>query len=160
MLNYGALRAELAKPAYSAMTDAQAANALRTTSASNEDAISTASVARLWARRNVLGVARERATRAALTPAQRALAWQAIEMVERDGFADLDPRDPAKRSALVAFLDALVADGVMVAGDKTATLALALPARTIAEAIGCGDMMAMDAASAASVVAYARAQGV
>lgn len=160
MVDYVALRVELAKPAYSALTDAQAANALRTTSASNEDAISTASVGRLWARRNVLGVARERASRAALTPAQRALAWQAIEMVERDGFADLDPRDPAKRAALVAFLDALVADGVMVAGDKTATLALALPARSIAEAIGCGDMMAMDAASAAGVVAYARAQGV
>jgi hypothetical protein len=160
MLDYSALRVELAKPAYTALTDAQAATALTTTFTSNEDAISTAAVARLWARRNVLGVARERAGRAALTIAQRERAWQVIEMVERDGFADLDPRDPAKRAALVAFLDALVADGVMVASDKTATLALAVPARTIAEAIGCGDMMAMDAASAERVVAYARAQGV
>ena len=160
MLDYNALRVELAKPAYTALTNAQAANVLRTTSASNEDAISTASVARLWARRDVLGVARERANRATLTPAQRALAWRAIEMVERDGFADLDPRIPAQRTALIAFLDALVADGVMTAGDKTATLALATPARTIAEAIGCGEMMVMDATSAERVVAYARAQGV
>lgn len=160
MVDYVRLKTELALPAYSAMTDAQAANAIRTTMASNEDAISTASVGRLWARRNVLGVARERANRTTLTPAQRALAWQAIEMVEQDGFADLDPRDPAKRTALVAFLDALVADGVMVAGDKTATLALAVPARTIAEAIGCGHMLAMNAASAERVVAYARSLGV
>jgi len=156
MVDYVALKAELSKPAYAGLTNAQAASALRTTLATNEDAISTAAVGRLWARRNVLGVARERANRAALTIAQRALAWQAIEMIERDGFADLDPRNPSQRTALVAMLDSFVADGVMTASDKTATLALAVPSRTVAEAIGCGDMMAMDDQSAAVVVARAR----
>lgn len=148
MVDYAALKAELDKPAYFAMTDAQAAEALRTTQATSEDAISTAVVGRLWARRKVLATASARSTDNALTAAQRLSARWALTMVEFDGFADLDPRNPAQRTALVAFLDALVTDGVMTTSDRTATLALAVPTRTVAEAIGWPSVWPADVTAA------------
>ena len=40
------------------------------------------------------GAARERCQSWALTPGQRATAWNAIEMADRDGFSGLDPKIP------------------------------------------------------------------
>lgn len=134
--DYAALKAEIAKPAYAAMTDAQIVATLNSTQTSSEEAVNGSTVGALWARRGVLGAARERANRAALTPAQRTAAWNVIEMVERDGFSGLDPSNPTLRAALVNFLDSLVTETIMTAGDKAATLALLLPTKTIAASLG------------------------
>lgn len=136
MPDYLALKAEIAKPAYAAMTDAQIATALMTNAVASEEAASGADVGKLWARRGVLGAARERSTRAALTVAQRVNAWSAIEMVAQDGFSGLNPNIPAQRTALEAFLDSLVTDTIMNAGDKAATLALLARTQTVAQSIG------------------------
>lgn len=136
MADYLALKAEITKPAYAAMTDAEIVAALLTNTVSPEVVTSGADIGKLWARRGVLGVARERASRAALTPAQRATAWDAISMIEQDGFSGLDPAQPAQRSALVAFLDRLVTDTIMTAGDKTATLAALARTQTVGQSIG------------------------
>lgn len=136
MTDYPALKAEIAKPAYAGMTDAQIAAAMNTMTVASEAAVSGGDVGKLWARRGVLGAARERANRAALTPGQRATAWSAIEMVDRDGFSGLDPSSPGQRAALVSFLDGLVAETIMTAGDKAATLALLTRSQTIAQSLG------------------------
>ncbi len=136
MAGYLALKAEIAKPAYAAMTDDQIADALNTGTVTDERPASGANIGALWARRGVLGVARERAQRAALTPAQRAAAWTAIEMVAQDGFSGFDPSVPAQRTALVTMLDSFVTDTIMTAADRTATLAALSRTRTIAQSIG------------------------
>lgn len=136
MVDYAALKIEIAKPVYSGLTDAQVAIAVMAASIVADRLVLGQEIGRLWARRGVLGAARERAFRGSLTPAQRALAWTAIEMVDRDGFADLDPTKLAQRNALIAFLDSLVADTIMSAGDKTATLALINQERTGREVFG------------------------
>lgn len=136
MTDYPALKAEIAKPAYAGMTDAQIAAAMNTMTVASEAAVSGGDVGKLWARRGVLGAARERANRGALTPGQRATAWNAIEMVDRDGFSGLDPKNPVQRAALVSFLDGLVAETIMNAGDKAATLALLMRSQTIAQSLG------------------------
>lgn len=157
MTDYSVLKAELSKPVYSGMTDAQAATALKTTTVSGEVAVSGPDIGKLWARRGVLGVARERAARTTLTAAQRANAWTACEMVERDGFLGLDPTIPAQRAALVAMLDSFVTDAIMTAGDKTATLALLTRTQSVASSIGWAILHEMDDASAALTIATARA---
>lgn len=159
MTDYPALKAEIAKPAYAGMTDAQIAAAMNTMTVASEAAVSGGDVGKLWARRGVLGAARERARRTgmpALTNAQRATAWEVITMVDQDGFSGLDPTSPTQRAALVAFLDRLVTDTIMSAGDKQATLALLARSQTVAQSIGWGIMHDMDAASAAAAVAAAR----
>ena len=103
-----------AKPATG--IDAQIAADLNTMTVASEAAVSGSDVSKLWARRGVLGAARE-ANRGALTPGQRATAWNAIEMVDRDRFSGLDQK-PVQRAALVSFLDGLVAETIMNAGDK------------------------------------------
>jgi hypothetical protein len=57
-------------------------------------------------------------------------------MVDRDGFSGLDPKNPVQRAALVSFLDGLVAETIMNAGDKAATLALLMRSQTIAQSLG------------------------
>lgn len=136
MADYLALKAEIAKPAYAAMTDDQIADAINTGTVTDERPTSGADIGAMWARRGVLGVARERAQRAALTPAQRATAWTAIEMVTQNGFAGFDPTVPAQRAALVTMLDSFVTDTIMSAADKTATLAALSRMRTIAQSLG------------------------
>lgn len=123
MVDLVALKEEVRKPAYAGLTDAAVAVAVMATEIVADRLVAGPEIGRLWARRGVLGVARERSQRGTLTAAQRALAWTAIEMIERDGFADLDPTRPAQRTALVNFLDSLVADTIMTAADRTATLA-------------------------------------
>ena len=134
-----ALKAEIAKPAYAGLADAAIAVAVMAAQIVADRLVAGPEIGRLWARRGVLGAAREQAQRAALTPAQRALAWTAIEMVDRDGFADLDPTKEAQRTALVNFLDSLVAANIMSAGDRTATLALINQARPGREVFGALD---------------------
>lgn len=139
MTNYVALKAEIAKPAYSGLSDAQIVVALNTTTIASEAVVSGADVGKLWARRGVLATAHERARRTgnpALSNAQRATAWEAIMMVEQDGFSGLDPTDPKHRAALVAFLDRLVTDTILSAGDKAATLALLARSQTTAQSLG------------------------
>lgn len=157
MTDYAALRAEITKPAYSGMTDEQIVTALLTNTVPSEAAVTGGEVGKLWARRGVLGIARERAARTTLTAAQRANAWSAIEMVAQDGFSGLDPRNPAQRAALVTFLDSLVTDTILTAADRTATLALLSRAPTVAVSIGWAILHDMDPASAAITVARARA---
>ena len=159
MADYLALKAEIAKPAYVGLSDAEIVAALNTTEVASEAAVSGASIGQLWARRGVLGAARERAQQAALTPAQRATAWMAIEMVDRDGFSGLDPAVPAQRAALVDFLDRLVTDTIMSAGDKTATLALLARTQTVGASIGWSVLGEMDETSATLTVAAARRVG-
>lgn len=139
MANLAALRAELDKPAYTAMGNAQAAVAVMAAQITGELVTSGASMGQLWARRGILGIARERSNRAALTPAQRATAWEAITMIDQDGFSGLDPTNATHRAALVAFLDRLVTDTIMTASDKTATLALLSRTRTGREVFGAID---------------------
>ena len=139
MVDLVALRAELDKPAYANLSNADAAVAVMAASITTERVVGGAEIGRMWARRDVLGAARERSQRAALTPAQRATAWTAIEMVDRDGFAGLDPTMPAQRTALVALLDRFVTDTIMTAADRTATLALLSQARPGREVFGSLD---------------------
>lgn len=139
MADLVALRAELDKPAYSGLDNAAAAVAVMGAQIAGELAVSGADIGKLWARRGVLGAAHERANRAALTPAQRANAWTAVKMVERDGFSGLDPTIPAQRASLVSMLDIFVADTIMTAGDRTATLALLSRTRTGREVFGILD---------------------
>lgn len=136
MTDYLALRDEIAKPAYTGMSDDAIAATLNTTPVVSEAAVSGADIGKLWARRGILGAARERANRGALTPGQRATAWNAIEMVDRDGFSGLAPKNPVQRAALVSFLDGLVTETIMNAGDKAATLALLMRSQTIAQSLG------------------------
>jgi hypothetical protein len=156
MPDYLALKAEIAKPAYAAMTDAQIVAALLSGTVTTEAPESGEAIGRVWARRGVLGAARERAGNAGLTVAQRQTAWDAISMVEHDGFSGLDPANPAQRNALVAFLDKLIADSIMTQSDKTATLALLARTQTVARSIGWGILHDMDAASARAAIAAAR----
>lgn len=159
MADYLALKAEIAKPAYVGLSDAQIVAALTTNTVASEQAVNGATIGQLWARRGVLGTAQERARRTgmpALTNAQRATAWEVITMVDQDGFSGLDPTSPTQRAALVAFLDRLVTDTIMSAGDKQATLVLLARSQTVAQSIGWGIMHDMDAASAAAAVAAAR----
>ena len=139
MVDLVALRAELDKPAYTALGNAEAAAAVMTAQITGEIVTSGASMGQLWARRGILAVARERANRAALTVPQRTTGWEAITMIEQDGFSGLDPTQPAQRAALVAFLDRLVTDTIMTAADKTATLALLNRTRTGREVFGSLD---------------------
>lgn len=134
--DYAALKVEIAKPAYVGMTDAQIAAAVNANTVASEVIVTGREVAQLWARRGILGLARERSARSALTAAQRTAAWNAIEMVDRDGFAGLDPNNPTQRAALVTFLDGLVTETIMTAGDKSATLALLARTQTIAASLG------------------------
>lgn len=139
MVDLVALRAELDKPAYTALGNAEAAVAVMAAQITGEMATSGASMGQLWARRGILGVAYERANRAALTPAQRATAWEAITMIAQDGFSGLDPTNSTQRAALVAFLDRLVTDTIMTAADKTATLAALSRTRTGRDVFGALD---------------------
>lgn len=139
MIDLVALRAELNKPAYAGLSNAAAAVAVMAAQITGELAVGGADIGKLWARRGVLGAARERASRAALTPAQRALAWTAVEMVAQDGFSGLDPNSPAQRAALVALLDSFVTDTIMTAGDRAATLALLSRTRAGREVFGAID---------------------
>ena len=148
MADYLALKAEIAKPDYAAMTDDQIADALNTGTVTDEQPASGADIGAIWARRGVLGVARERAQRAALTPTQRATAWTAIELVAQNGFAGFDPSVPAQRAALAAMLDGFVTDTIMTAADRTATLAALSRTRTIAQSIGWARVWPADIAAA------------
>lgn len=139
MVDLAALRAELDKPAYAGLSNTAAAVAVMAAQITGELSVGGADIGKLWARRGVLGAARERANRAALTAPQRGLAWTAIEMVAQDGFSGLDPNSPAQRAALVALLDSFVADAIMTAGDKAATLALLSRTRTGREVFGVLD---------------------
>lgn len=139
MVDLVALRVELDKPAYSALGNAAAAVAVMAADITGEVVASGASMGQLWARRGVLATARERANRSTLTPAQRTTAWEAITMIDQDGFSELDPTQPAQRAALVAFLDRLVTDTIMTAPDKTATLALLSRTRTGRKVFGAID---------------------
>lgn len=139
MVDLVALKAEIAKPAYAGLTDAAVAVAVMAAEIVADRLVAGPEMGRLWARRGVLGAARERSQNGALTAAQRARAWTAIEMIERDGFADLDPTKSAQRTALVNFLDQLVADTIMTEADKTATLALINQPRLGREVFGTLD---------------------
>lgn len=135
-IDYLALKTELAKPAYTGLSDVAAAAAINAATVAGEGAVSGPTIGQLWARRGVLGAAYERANRAALTTAQRAKAWQAISMVQQDGFSGLDPNNAAQRTQLVTFLDELVTDTIMTAADKTATLALLAKTQPLAATFG------------------------
>lgn len=139
MPDYVALKAEIAKPVYAGLDDAATAHAVMGAVVSAESAASGADIGKLWARRGVLGAARERASRTTLTPAQRANAWTAIEMVAQDGFSGFDPSVPAQRAALVAMLDGFVADTIMTAADRTATLAMLARPRSGRDVFGAID---------------------
>lgn len=151
MADYQSLKAELAKPAYVGLDNTQAAAALNTASVASETPVNGSDIGKLWARRKVLGAARERANNTTATVAQRQNAWNAIEMVAQDGFSGLDPNNPAQRTALVAFVDSLVTDGIMTAGDKTATLALLARTQTPAQVIGWPPVTVADVAYARSI---------
>lgn len=150
MADYLALKTELAKPAYTGLSDAAAAAALNAASVASETPVNGSDIGKLWARRKVLGAARERANNTTATVAQRQNAWSAIEMVAQDGFSGLDPNNPAQRTALVAFIDSLVTDGIMTAADKTATLALLARTQTPAQVIGWPPVTDVDVAFARS----------
>lgn len=124
MVDLVALKAEIAKPAYAGLTDAQIAVAVMAAEIVADRTVAGLEIGQLWARRGVLGAAHERSQRGNLQASQRALAYTAIEMIDRDGFSGLDPTKPAQRTALVNFFDSLVADTIMSEADKTATLAL------------------------------------
>lgn len=139
MIDLVGLRAELVKPAYTGLDNAAAAVAIMAAQITTERTRAGGDIGKLWARRGVLGAARERTLRTALTVAQKANAWTAVEMVAQDGFAGLDPSVPAQRAALVAMLDSFVVDTIMTAADRTATLALLNEPRTGAQVFGTID---------------------
>lgn len=155
-MDYEALRAEIAKPAYSGLTDAAIAAALNAP-INTEDPLAGATLGRVWSRprqaqgwTSALGRAHVVAADAAATTAQRGRAWTAIEIVERDGLGEMDPRVGPQRTALVAFLDQLVTDGILTTGDKAATLAALIRATSIADQIGCPAVQAAHIAAARS----------
>lgn len=140
MADLVALRAELDKPAYTGLSNVVAAVAVMDAQITGEMVTTGADIGKLWARRGILGIAHERSRRLSGTPtltnAQRVTAWEAITMVQFDGFSGLDPNNATQRAALVAFLDRLVTDTIMTAADKTATLALLSRTRTGREVFG------------------------
>jgi len=136
MVDLSLLRTELDKPAYVGLSNADAAAAVMVAVIAADRVVPTAEIGRLWARRGVTATARTRANTTALTVAQRTAAWKATEILDRDGFADLDPRDTAQRAAMVALFDDLIANAVMTEADKTATIALINKTRTGREVFG------------------------
>jgi len=138
MIDLVALRVELDKPAYTGLDDAAAAVAVMDALVSADRRVPSAEVARLWARRGVLANAREAGNRGSAT-GPRVLGWRVLDVVEHDVMGDLDTTNPTHRTEFAAFLDQLVTAGIMVADDKTATIALITKPRTGREVFGSLD---------------------
>jgi stage III sporulation protein SpoIIIAA len=135
MVDYAALKAEIAKPSYEKMDDAETAVAVMKATVAIDRRVPSAEVARLWARRGVLANAREAGNRGA-SVAVRVLGWRVLDVVERDVLGDLDTADATDRSEFSAFLNQMVTASIMGDADRTATIALIQKPRTGLEVFG------------------------
>lgn len=138
MVDLVALRAELDKPAYTALGNAEAAVAVMAATLSADRRVPSAEVARLWARRGVLANAREAGERGA-NAAARALGWRVIDIVQFDVMSDLDTANSTDRGEFDTFLGMMVSASIMSAGDRSATVALISKPRAGREVFGVLD---------------------
>lgn len=138
MVDYVALKAELAKPAYAGLSNADAAVAVMAETVAADRKVPSLEVGQLWARQGVLANAREAGNRGA-NAAARALGWRVLDIVEKDVLGDLDTRNATDRAAFEALLDQMVASTapqIMTAAQKTSTVALIAKPRLGVEVFG------------------------
>lgn len=138
MLDLAALRAELDKPAYTGLSNAEAAAAVMRATITTDRQVPSAEVARLWAQRGVLANAREAGERGA-NASVRSLGWRVLDMVNFDVLAELNTGNTADKATFFAMLDAMVTGGLMTAQNRTDTIALITKPRTGREVFGAID---------------------
>lgn len=138
MVDYVALKAALAGPAYAGLSDAAAAVAVMAATVAADRMVPSIEVGQLWARQGVLANAREAGNRGA-NAAARTLGWRVLDIVEKDVLGDLDTRNAGDRAQFMALLDAMVAATapvIMTAAQRDATIALITKPRLGVEVFG------------------------
>lgn len=130
MPDYAALAAEIAQPAYAGMDDAKIAATINAAEFTAAAPIRATEVKRLWGRRMILARCWVAAEDAGTAADVRALCRATYDNLMQDLFADLDPADPTQAKEITAYLDGLVAAGMMTDQDRQDTLALAVVPRT------------------------------
>jgi len=167
MMDFDALKAELAKPAYNGLTDAQAAVAILTPSVPSTVPVPAKRVARyldikgklpriqMYARASVpVDIERSDPMSAAMVQAAIGLT-NAVTMYE-----DFDLSDPEVKATALGRLAQIVQTGLIDQADVDAIVAMAdVGLKTIAETIGCDDLLVMDNRSRVLTVARARERG-
>lgn len=134
--HYLRLRAMLAQPPYTKMTDDEAAEALKAATIAVTGPIPARAVKRLWGQRMVLAAARIAADDPDVPRDLRILCRATYDNLMGDLFADLDPADPTQGPTIAAYLDGLQAAGVLSAEVRAETLALATAAVPVRQHIG------------------------
>ena len=122
------LKAELALPAYSAMTNQEALDALQLQNIETSTPIQTRDIFKYLALNNKL-IQLESATADSAKMANRMLSL----------FEYFSVNEPQVLTALTATLDALITDGLLNEGDKTAILSLGSKPISRAEELGIGN---------------------
>lgn len=138
MADLVALKAEIAKPAYAGLSDAEIAEAVMAAILTPDRMVPSVEIGRLWARQGVLAAAREAGNRGGNATA-RQLGWRVLDIVEKDVLGELDTRDAADRAAFQALLDLMVASTapqIMTAAQRDATVALIAKPRRGVEVFG------------------------
>jgi hypothetical protein len=156
MIDYSALRATLSSPPYDAMSDAEAAAALKIATRTEKRPIVAEAIKKLWSRWMVLARAEIASEDLNLSTELRVVCRATVRNLAGDVFADLDTEEPQAKIEIAQYLGALVAAGVLTPEQRDTTLALADVTVNVADAIGCGALREMDDKSAEIAVATAR----
>lgn len=138
MVDYAALKVEIARPVYARMSDAEIAAAVLTALVGAQRMVPSVEVGRLWAQQGVLAAAREAGNRGA-NAAARQLGWRVLDIVEKDVLGELDTRNAGDRAAFETLLDLMVASTapqIMTAAQRNATMALITKPRRGQEVFG------------------------
>lgn len=148
MIDYAALKAEIAKPEYNEMTDAQIAALLNVKQSAVVRPIRARDIKKLWSRWAVLAECDVTARDNTAQKILRVLCRATYDNLIYDVFDDIDPNDATQVADVEKYLGALEGAGILTAEQRAATLALGSVAVTFPESIGTSNLNSDEIAAA------------